>query len=103
MTQEWTAKCKDCGKMFGYSNTAFQADASRGLSAPERCPSCRGRHSKEIRTVGLSHFHLKPLGKLPLGLILPPGRLGKIHHDLPLHRLNTIPSKFEKFRSLLKI
>jgi HrpA-like RNA helicase/predicted RNA-binding protein with RPS1 domain len=98
MAQEWTAKCKDCGKAFGYSNASFQADTTRGLSAPERCPACRGRHSKEIRTVGLSHFHLKPIGKLPPGLVLPPGRLGKIHHDLPPHRLNTVPSNFEKFR-----
>lgn len=98
MAQEWIATCKDCGKTFGYSNASYQADATRGLSAPERCPVCRGRHSKEIRTVGLSHFHLKPVGKLPPGLILPPGRLGKIHHDLPPHRLNTVPSNFEKFR-----
>ncbi|MEK6750656.1 MAG: DEAD/DEAH box helicase [Chloroflexota bacterium] len=98
MAKEWVAVCKDCNKPFGYSNASFQADITRGFSAPERCPVCRGRHSKEVRSVGLSHFQLKPIGNLPPGLILPPGRLGKIYHDLPPHRLTTLISSFEKYR-----
>jgi energy-coupling factor transporter ATP-binding protein EcfA2 len=98
MAQEWKAKCKDCGEEFGYSNASYQADVERGLSVPERCAKCRGRHSKEIKNIGLSHFHLKPIGKLPPGLIIPPGRLGKIHHELPPHRLTSVPTNFSRYR-----
>ncbi len=75
MVREWYAKCKDCNEEYGYSDASHRLSARRGMSRPERCPKCRKLHSREISTLGLSHFDLTPVQPIPLDG-LKPGRLG---------------------------
>lgn len=85
MAQEWYATCKDCGKEFGYSDASYQLSARRGMSRPERCPDCRQLHSREISTLGLSHFELTPLHPIPASG-LEPGRLGGLIRPERVHK-----------------
>lgn len=75
MAREWYSTCKDCGDEYGYSDSSHQLSIRRGMSRPERCPKCRKTHSREIATLGLSHFELTPIKPIPPGG-LRPGRLG---------------------------
>lgn len=47
--------CKDCGEEFRYAAEAASRDRREGRSAPERCPQCRPKHSKEYGALGVSH------------------------------------------------
>ncbi|MCB0037278.1 MAG: hypothetical protein KDE51_24775, partial [Anaerolineales bacterium] len=85
MAQEWYATCKDCGKEFGYSDASYQLSARRGMSRPERCPTCRQLHSREISTLGLSHFELTPVHPIPASG-LKPGRLGGLIRPERVHQ-----------------
>ena len=79
MGQQWTQKCKDCGKCFGYSDLSMQLDMKKGLSKPERCPEHRKQHAVEINTISSSHFSLKPIkGK---SSILGTDFIGEIYHE----------------------
>ena len=79
MGQQWTQKCKDCGKYFGYSDLSMQLDKKKGLSKPERCPEHRKQHAVEINTISSSHFSLKPIeGK---SSILGTDFIGEIYHE----------------------
>lgn len=84
MPREWYAKCKDCGKEYGYSDDSYQVSALRGLSRPERCPECRKLHSREIASLGLSHFELTPVKPLPQ-TGLQAGRLGGLIRPERIH------------------
>lgn len=75
MPAEWKSTCKDCGKEFGYSDSSHRASIARGMSRPERCPNCRRLHSREIASVGMSHYELQPIVPLP-DQVLPQGTLG---------------------------
>lgn len=85
MAQEWYATCKDCGKEFGYSDASYQLSARRGMSRPERCPTCRQLHTREISTLGLSHFELTPVRPIPASG-LKPGRLGGLIRPERIHQ-----------------
>jgi len=85
MAQEWYATCKDCGKEFGYSDASYQLSARRGMSRPERCPNCRQLHTREISTLGLSHFELTPVRPIPASG-LKPGRLGGLIRPERVHQ-----------------
>src|SRR4051794_21663408 len=94
MAREWFAKCKDCRKEFGYSDASFQLGSSRGLSRPERCPACRKLHSREVGSLGLSHFELTPLRPIsPEGL--RPGNLGGLTRPKRVHKVHEQESKFD--------
>lgn len=84
MAREWYATCKDCRKEFGYSDGSYQLSASRGLSRPERCPTCRKLHSREIASLGLSHFELAPIRPIPPDG-LKPGDLGGLTRPKRVH------------------
>lgn len=98
MSVEWFSNCKDCGKEFGYSDGSYRLAVERGLSRPERCPKCRQMHSREISTLGLSHFELTPLLPIPL-TGLASGKLGKIERKPRPHiaRPFLADYDFEKF------
>ena len=91
MANEWYANCKDCGKKYGYSDTSHQLGKTHGLSRPERCPSCRGLHSREIASLGLSHFELTPVRPIPpeglqageLGSLMRPQRVHELREKKP--------------------
>jgi HrpA-like RNA helicase len=53
--------CKDCGSTFAYADESAAADRLAGRSRPERCPACRKRHSKEYRSLGVSHYDVLQL------------------------------------------
>ena len=80
MTKEWTATCKDCGEPFGYSDTSYAAGMQRGFSRPERCPECRKRHAREIQTVGMPFFKVKPIHPASIVDGVQAGMLGNIEH-----------------------
>lgn len=85
MAREWVSTCKDCGKEYGYSHASHLESAKRGMSRPERCPECRKLHSREISTLGLSHFDLTPITPIP-PTGLKPGRLGGLVRPERVHR-----------------
>jgi len=95
MAKEWKATCKDCGIEFGYSDTSHQLSRARGLSRPERCPKCRLQHSREIRTLGLSHYELKPFRPIAPDQELQPGLLGKLDRQQRVHRWQDISKNFD--------
>lgn len=97
MAEQWVGKCKDCGEPFGYSDASYQADLARGFSPPERCAIHRKQHSREIKSIGLSHYKLQPLSNLPSNFVVPSGTLGKLQHDLPKHQLRSQKSNFANF------
>lgn len=78
MAVEWKQKCKDCGKLFGYSDISLQKDLRKGLSRAERCDDCRKQHAYEIKSIASSHFALKPRKSKPSILGYP--FLGQIEH-----------------------
>jgi hypothetical protein len=94
MAGEWFAKCKDCGKEFGYSDASHQLSSVRGLSRPERCPACRRLHSREIASVGLSHFELTALRPIPPEG-LRPGDLGGLIRPKRVHELKQQEPRFD--------
>ncbi len=95
MTREWTAICKDCGKKFGYSDASIRADETRGFSRPERCPNCRRLHSREIRTLGLSHYELRPVRASVVTTGVQPGLLGGLKHPPRDHRAKRLRSRLD--------
>jgi len=78
MAIEWKQKCKDCGKLFGYSDISLQRDLRKGLRRAERCDDCRKQHASEIKSIASSHFALKPRKSKPSILGYP--FLGQIEH-----------------------
>lgn len=78
MAVEWKQKCKDCGKLFGYSDISLQKDLRKGLSRAERCDDCRKQHAYEIKSIASSHFALKP--RKSKSSILGYPFLGQIDH-----------------------
>ena len=94
MAKEWIATCKDCGKEFGYSQASQELSSRRGLSRPERCPNCRQLHSREISTLGLSHYEMTPIMPIP-AMGLSSGRLGGLIRPERVHREKEIQSTFD--------
>jgi hypothetical protein len=84
MPREWYVNCKDCGQEFGYSDDSYRLSKRRGLSRPERCPQCRKMHSREIGSLGLSHFDLTPVSGIPFSG-LSAGRLGGLVRPTRVH------------------
>jgi hypothetical protein len=78
MALEWKQKCKDCGKLFGYSDISLQSDLRKGLSRAERCDDCKKQHASETKSIASSHFALKPRKSKPSILGYP--FLGQIEH-----------------------
>jgi hypothetical protein len=95
MTKEWRASCKDCGKDFGYSDTSYVAGMQRGFSRPERCPECRKRHAREIQTVGMPFFKVKPIHPASIVEGVQAGVLGKIEHPSREHKSEELPSSLD--------
>jgi len=93
MGWEYLAKCKDCRKEFGYSETSLASGSSRGLTRPERCPSCRRIHSRESRAIGIPQIPVKPTGQRKPNSELQPGRLGKISHEERIHHKVEVKGK----------
>lgn len=94
MAREWQVTCKDCNKEFGYSDSSYQADASRGRSRPERCPECRKKHNRQTNAMGLAYYNLKPRKDADTGNITV-GRLGAISHEKREHTLYELSSSFD--------
>ncbi len=61
MTVIQRIQCKDCPEWFSYSEEVARQDRLLGRSPPERCPSCRPKHSKEYRSLGVSHYDVLQL------------------------------------------
>lgn len=61
MTVVQHIQCKDCRAWFSYSAEAARQDRLLGRSPPERCPSCRPKHSKEYQSLGVSHYDVLQL------------------------------------------
>ncbi len=61
MTVVQRIQCKDCPDWFNYSEEAARQDRLLGRSPPERCPSCRPKHSKEYQSLGVSHYDVLQL------------------------------------------
>ena len=95
MTKEWEASCKDCGKVFGYSDTSYVAGMQRGFSRPERCPECRKRHAREIQTVGMPFFKVTPTHPSSIVEGVQAGMLGKIEHLPREHESKELPSSLD--------
>lgn len=95
MAKEWQASCKDCGKSFGYSDTSYVAGMQRGFSRPERCPECRKRHAREIQTVGMPFFKVKPIHPASVVDGVQAGMLGKIEHPPREHVGNELQSSLD--------
>lgn len=95
MTKEWKVICKDCGKPFGYSDSSYMAGLQRGLSRPERCPECRRRHAKEIQTLGMAFFKVKPINPKTIVEGVVAGDLGSIKHEERIHELTEVPSALD--------
>lgn len=94
MTKEWYAICKDCGERYGYSDHSQQVSYQKGLSRPERCPECRKKHAREIRSVGISHYDLVPVQPIPESG-LKAGKLGGLMRPKRVHELQETSSKFD--------
>ena len=94
MSREWFATCKDCQKEFGYSDSSHQLSNRRGLSRPERCPKCRRLHTREISTLGLSHFDLIPVSPIP-PKGLQAGRLGGLIRPERVHKAREKKATFD--------
>lgn len=98
MAVEWISTCKDCNKEFGYSDASYRQGAKRGQSRPERCSNCRRLHSREISTIGLSHFELTPIHPIP-SEGLTSGKLGKLDRAARTHTPRPFHAEydFDKF------
>lgn len=98
MSKEWFAICKDCGSKYGYSHESYQLSLRRGQSRPERCPACRKLHSREIASLGLSHYDLVPVNNVPIEG-LEPGRLGGLSRLERVHEYvkNDVDYNFDNF------
>lgn len=94
MTTEWFAECKDCRDEYGYSDSSYQLSKRRGDSRPERCAKHRRLHSREISTLGLSHFDMSPVLPIPPGG-LEGGSLGKLVRAERIHRPTPRKSTFD--------
>lgn len=55
MAQIYHIACKDCHETFPFTEEAGEDSIRSGLTPPERCPSCRIKHRKEYRSLGVSH------------------------------------------------
>lgn len=95
MSKEWNASCKDCGRPFGYSDTSYVAGMQRGFSRPERCPECRKRHAREIQSVGMPFFKVKPINPASIVDGVQAGVLGKIEHPPREHVDVELPSSLD--------
>ncbi|MCF6157610.1 MAG: zinc ribbon domain-containing protein [wastewater metagenome] len=96
MAYEYQSNCKDCGKEFGYSEASLQGGSVRGLSRPERCPNCRGIHSREGRSIGISQIPVRArMPRKPTEELMP-GRLGKLSHPERMHKKTHVESKFSR-------
>lgn len=95
MTKEWQARCKDCGAEFGYSQASYEAGMIRGHSRPERCPDCRKHHAREIQSVGMPFYKVKPLRAARIVEGVQPGLLGKIEHPPREHVVRNLPSALD--------
>ena len=97
MAREWQAICKDCENenKFVYSDTSYQIDRAGGRSRPERCPKHRALHSREIRTLGMSHYELRPTRPIDPAQGLQPGFLGMLSHPPRVHDLEDRPQEFD--------
>lgn len=56
MRTSYEGHCKDCGHPFFFSSRALSSDLARGLSAPERCPDCRLKNRRYIKSVGAAYW-----------------------------------------------
>ncbi len=94
MAEEYQSTCKDCGKIFGYSEASLQSGSTRGLSRPERCSECRKTHAREGLSIGVPQIRIQPLGKRRPDKELPPGRLGRLSHPDRVHEKVQRKAKF---------
>lgn len=91
MGREWKCMCKDCGQMFTYSDTKYEAGAALGHSRPERCDNCRAHHSRELQSIGQPYYvvkAIKPIGD-PRRLTSDLGRFDR--EDRPHEAVDTTP------------
>lgn len=94
MAKEWNVACKDCGKIFGYSDWSYQAGAQIGHSRPERCPEHRKIHNRQASAMGLAYFKLKPRKGVDTSKIRS-GSLGAISHPPREHEIQVIKGNFD--------
>lgn len=59
MYQDQTLTCKDCGKQFTWTASEQEFYASKGFSAPVRCPECRLKN-KQAKQGGDRGGHRAP-------------------------------------------
>lgn len=102
MVETWNAICKDCGVLFGYSNSTYERNNQKGFSRPERCSSCRSQHTKEISTFGMPYYEPSLYRQTDPNSELKSGFLGKLSHPgndkingSRIHKLNAHESKFD--------
>lgn len=102
MVETWNATCKDCGVLFGYSNSTYERNNQKGFSRPERCSSCRSQHTKEISTFGMPYYEPSIYRQTDPNSELKSGFLGKLSHPgnnktdgSRIHKLNARESKFD--------
>lgn len=98
MAKEWKVKCKDCPKVFGYSDYSYLKGEEKGQSRPERCPECRQKHNRQTGAMGIAYYNLKKIKNTDVSSIMP-GQLGKLDHPKRPHTAKQIPSNYdpEKF------
>ena len=56
-TKRVTAKCKNCGKEFSYSQEAYKLKAEEGSDKPERCNDCSMQNSSAAKSTNSPYFH----------------------------------------------
>ena len=88
---QFSVRCKDCDEVFTYSEQYAERMRALGQSPPERCERHRATHAREIRSVGLSHFRLRPKGSGGSVVVQSAG-LGQLNHSPRVRLPSTIES-----------
>jgi len=61
MGKNITAKCKHCGKMFSYSESAYKLASEKDTSRPRRCNECSSGHGVRIKSLPTPYFFFNKL------------------------------------------
>nr|BFE56511.1 hypothetical protein GCM10020063_010370 [Dactylosporangium thailandense] len=86
MIRDWKVACKDCGRLFTYSDQSARDAAVRGESRPERCVECRSKHNRQTSRMGAAYVDLDPGDRPVVAGELKAGRLGRLDRGSRPHR-----------------
>ncbi len=88
--------CKDCRKEYLYSQAAEARDLAAGRSPPERCGACRALHSREIRTLAVSHSSIARVSAAGSGGVTAFSRPDRAPTEIRVERQTPPPLPMEE-------